>query len=383
MHLIGRGLLILLFLGVAEAEAAGVHLTGASSSLESKTRVMEWSGGRPHWIEATFQPASAMDGSLATSWCEGADGPGIGEWIEVQVDQPFREVEIAGGFRKLSHAHEDLRGDLSEEQLDAWFDQSVRTYKSNSRPAVLELTTANGKVLEGFHLGDRTLSDYRFPVSLPPGRYRLRIAQVYLGSRFEDSCIAELQFRNPKEPPSPQQVPLALRPIAGRVSCRPDASVKVLPREVLFLGTTVSAGKDAANPSASRTQMAVREPSGNLSPTTDLTCFWGKGFACVADGDAIGDESLGAADMVGEWVVNLGRSTPDVSAPGTWAGHYDEVGEKGPALTFQIGTRTGAKGEPTIEVSARRGKGVVETARYTCAPLSRPPRQPSPANAKE
>lgn len=368
MHVIGRALPLLLWLGAAQAAPAGDRVIGASSSLKGKPRVMAWTQAGPHWTHATFQPASAMDSSLATSWCEGTRGPGVGEWIEVQVDHPVREVEIAGGFRKLSLGPGPGRERFSEEQLDAWFDQSVRTYKSNGRPAVVELTTEKGQVLERFQMGDRTLSQYRFPVSLAPGKYRLRIAQIYPGTRSEDACIAELQFRDLKAPAPPQQVPEALGPIATAVQCRAAAGVKVLPAEVLFLGTTVSLGRNAANPNASRTPVAVRSPSGVLSPIRELACFWARRFVCVLEGEGMGEEALGSGDSVGEWRVMLEKSTAGAADPGTWTGDYQATGEK-PRLTFQMAWRHGAKEEATFAISALHDQAVVETAQYTCAPL--------------
>src|SRR5437764_1344891 len=92
--------LIALLVGANPANT-GARVIGASSSLAQRTQVTEWTGGKPRWRPADFSPASAMDGRDETSWCEGAPGPGIGEWLEVQIDQPVEHVVITGGFRKI------------------------------------------------------------------------------------------------------------------------------------------------------------------------------------------------------------------------------------------------------------------------------------------
>lgn len=385
MQRIEVGLLTVLWLSAAKAETRGVRIIGASSSLQGKTRVMEWSRGKPYWTDATFQPASAMDDSLATSWCEGAAGPGIGQWIEVQTDRPTREVEIAGGFRKLAMPHGEFPVDAKkleladwEAKMDAWFEQSLRTYKSNGRPAVIELATQDGKMLERFQMGDRTLAQYRFRVSLPPGRYRLRIAQVFPGTRFEDTCIAELQFRDLKEPAPipPQELPEPLRPFAGSERCRAASKLKLLPQEVTFLGTTLLPSpflgpipKSSADVSGVALLIEARSPSGLLLPVLDtLGCTGGRGeLTCIAGGEDAREEVLDRADAYPAWEVDLKTRTAKAQGPWEWTGAYKTVGWK---VLYRITARPDASRKVAFVVSAGRDNAVVETAQYTCDPLT-------------
>ncbi len=186
-----------------------------------------------------------MDGSLATAWCEGARGPGIDEWIEVEVDHPTAAIEVTGGFRK--HSFDPLGESDPGQKEKARFEESLRTFRSNGRPAILELTTEKGEVLDRFQVGDRYFGRYSFAVRLAPGKYRLRIAQVHPGARFEDTCIAELRFHGPKARASAGALlPAALRPIAEPWVCRAGPGASLLPQEVTFLGSFPSRASRAS-----------------------------------------------------------------------------------------------------------------------------------------
>jgi hypothetical protein len=56
----------------------------------------------------TYDPAHAVDGDWSTAWCEGADGDGAGEWIELKTDAPQRVtgVRILNGYFKSKELYD-------------------------------------------------------------------------------------------------------------------------------------------------------------------------------------------------------------------------------------------------------------------------------------
>lgn len=51
---------------------------------------------------ATYDPENAIDGDYRTAWVEGADGAGIGSWIELDFDgvHKIKGIEISNGYKK-------------------------------------------------------------------------------------------------------------------------------------------------------------------------------------------------------------------------------------------------------------------------------------------
>ncbi len=49
-----------------------------------------------------FQPTNLLDGDPASAWNEGADGPGIGEWVLYDFGEPvpLARIEIANGYQR-------------------------------------------------------------------------------------------------------------------------------------------------------------------------------------------------------------------------------------------------------------------------------------------
>ena len=108
------------------------------------------------------------------TWSEGADGHGIGESLSLKVEKALQldAIYIQPGFG----ISEDL-------------------FKANSRPARLEV------VLNGEHRFPITLEDENRQQTIlvrgydkPVKEIQLIIAEVYPGSRFEDTCISNLSL---------------------------------------------------------------------------------------------------------------------------------------------------------------------------------------------
>ncbi|GAA5483276.1 NADase-type glycan-binding domain-containing protein [Haloferula sargassicola] len=113
--------------------------------------------------------------SWTTAWSEGAEGPGIGEWIEMkpEVPKPLKAIRIRAGYD----------GD----------DPSLFT--KNARPKRVEV------VLNGEHRFEAELEDTREEQRIAVAGYdrpvksaRLVFKEVYPGSEYEDLCVSGLQL---------------------------------------------------------------------------------------------------------------------------------------------------------------------------------------------
>lgn len=138
---------------------SGVRITATASSVRAPISI------------ASYQADNAVDGRLNTAWIEGADGPGIGQWIRFDFD---REV--------------DLRGFT----IAPGYFKSPEIWVQNNRLAAVSLQFADG-----------TVQRYRFPdrmeqqeIKLGPTRtssVKIIIEEVYFG-KDPDTAISEVSF---------------------------------------------------------------------------------------------------------------------------------------------------------------------------------------------
>ncbi len=164
---------------------------GASSSLTDKVSVFTDEGV----IEsAGFGPDAAFDGLAETSWCENVSGNGIGEYIEVETETFVIGIIIRNGFTRFQ-AHDWVFN-------SAFFEREIRDdsaglkdyFNMNGRVRNLDITDSSGKQLYTLSLADGRNPQCFGGVFLEPGCYRFTITDVYPGSRWEDTCLAELTF---------------------------------------------------------------------------------------------------------------------------------------------------------------------------------------------
>lgn len=105
------------------------------------------------------------------AWSEGAEGPGIGEWLEITPVEakPLIELQLKAGYQK---------GGL---------------FRLNARPKTIRVE------LNGEHRFDATIPDKIEETSIPVIGYdkpvrkiRMTFTEVYPGTRYEDLCVTEL-----------------------------------------------------------------------------------------------------------------------------------------------------------------------------------------------
>jgi hypothetical protein len=128
----------------------------------------------PNAGEFSYSPENLKDWN-DKCWAEGAEGNGVGEWLEflIEVPRPLHAVFISPGYYK--------------------YDKDDTLFKANTRPKSVKVT------LNGEHEFIATLKDAMTEHMMVVTGYpkavktvRLTIMDVYPGSKFEDLCISSV-----------------------------------------------------------------------------------------------------------------------------------------------------------------------------------------------
>lgn len=120
-----------------------------------------------------YKPENVLDGKPSTAWAEGVDGSGIGEWLKFGLDEPrkVKAVRIISGYPK-----------------------TTQIFKNNNRVRYIKISFSDGRFqmneLKDVQDFQRILIDRDTPTSY----IKLEIMDVYKGARFDDTCIAEVEF---------------------------------------------------------------------------------------------------------------------------------------------------------------------------------------------
>ena len=124
----------------------------------------------------TYYAENAVDGDSDTTWQEGVEGYGIGEYLELGFDQP----------QKLS--------------LLRIFPGNGNYYTENGRPAELLVEFSDGSAMS-FNFPD-CYGDYTLDLggTVETSWVRLTIAEVYPGTVWEDTAITEVLAYGPERP---------------------------------------------------------------------------------------------------------------------------------------------------------------------------------------
>lgn len=137
-----------------------------------------------------YSEKSVGDDDVRTAWVEGAEGYGIGEYVEFIFDYNApraTSVTISNGYNK-----------------------SATAWKSNSRVKTLNIYE-DDKLLMTVNLADtRDLQQFDLPHPIPnrkeesrmsdrdenkpPVRLRMMISEVYKGDKYDDTAISEILF---------------------------------------------------------------------------------------------------------------------------------------------------------------------------------------------
>ena len=131
-------------------------------------------------------PGNAKDWNLHTAWVEGAEGQGIGEYLEIVFDKqsnPFNEIHIINGYAK-SHR-------VWEENSRV---KDLKVYYNDVPVAILKLKDTRDEQLFKVDMigpkeGTKAKRDWTV---------RFEILDVYPGSKYEDTAITEILFDGPR-----------------------------------------------------------------------------------------------------------------------------------------------------------------------------------------
>lgn len=125
----------------------------------------------------TYVAENLVDGDLSTSWTEGVDGSGIDEWIQIDLEEKdwISEIYFANGY-------------LSSE----------KSYKNNNRVKKCLVEFSDGSsykfTLEDSY--DLQPDILEIPDMVETDYIRITILDVYKGSKYNDTCISEIQVRS-------------------------------------------------------------------------------------------------------------------------------------------------------------------------------------------
>jgi hypothetical protein len=124
----------------------------------------------------TYHPYAAIDGARETAWVEGVDGAGVGEWIELRFPEiiELHVLNVSIGY--------DKSGDL--------FVKNNRVREAvlsvdDSREVTVTFEDSRG--LQPISVGDV------FGGPVETQSVRLTITDVVAGTRYDDTCIAEIE----------------------------------------------------------------------------------------------------------------------------------------------------------------------------------------------
>lgn len=120
-----------------------------------------------------YKAENLVDGNTTTAWVEGADGAGIGEWVKFGFDTPknIKAIKILAGYAKTEKVY------MTNNRV-----KKLKIIFSDERYQIADLKDVNNF--------QRILIDRDSPTKF----IKLEILEVYKGSKFNDTCISEIDF---------------------------------------------------------------------------------------------------------------------------------------------------------------------------------------------
>jgi hypothetical protein len=126
-----------------------------------------------------YHSDNILDKNMRTSWVEGAEGNGLGEWFQFDFDQKF----VVEGFDILSG-----------------YTKSKKIFFINNRIKKAELIFSDGSK-ESIQFNDTM--DWQ-SIRFKPREteyFRFVIKDIYQGTKYDDTCISEMKVRGHKIKP--------------------------------------------------------------------------------------------------------------------------------------------------------------------------------------
>lgn len=148
-------------------------------------------------VPGRYSVDKAFDGDLATAWVEGVDGPGGGERSAFLIPDGARAIEIYAGYgeeRYYSAKNRLKRATLRIHLLQRCSTEMAFNYRLKDVHA-MELRFVDEPRFQSFALDAVELPRVAIDTRCPEWLFAvLEIAEVYPGTRWDDTCIAEIRF---------------------------------------------------------------------------------------------------------------------------------------------------------------------------------------------
>lgn len=119
----------------------------------------------------TYGPENLMNPTGETTWCEGASGDGIGEYILMKWNNPYtlKSIVLENGYVK-----------------------SEKAFMDNNRVKRAKIETSCGVIMEINLKDQRETQRISFPYSVKPVWVKFTILEVYRGRKYRDTCISSI-----------------------------------------------------------------------------------------------------------------------------------------------------------------------------------------------
>ena len=157
-----------------------------------------------------YEQKNIWDGDIATAWVEGINGNGINEWVIIEVD---------GNYQNLDYDDNILNKKLSLSlKINNGFCKNERTFYNNNRVKKAKITIYEVPLRAGQHktyaleepcimyeteiLLEDTMNQQNFSFTCSPKApflegslylyAQLTILDVYPGEKYQDTCISEM-----------------------------------------------------------------------------------------------------------------------------------------------------------------------------------------------
>ncbi|MBN1320037.1 MAG: discoidin domain-containing protein [Thermoleophilia bacterium] len=148
---------------------------GATSTTLAPVQIRPSSAASSSYLKSksttSYRATNLLDGDLATAWEEGAEGPGLGEWVRLEFNDPLviARLEIANGCQK------------DEDRFNG--NPRVRSLK-------VEYSDGTTQLVELEDVTDfQTITATVGPVEW----VKLVVVSVYAGDRWEDTALSEVR----------------------------------------------------------------------------------------------------------------------------------------------------------------------------------------------
>ena len=178
--------------------------------------IYNWKEGRSSVLiesgydKSYYEQKNIWDGDIATAWVEGINGNGINEWVIIEVD---------GNYQNLDYDDNILNKKLSLSlKINNGFCKNEKTFYNNNRVKKAKITIYEVPLRTGQHktyaleepcimyeteiILEDTMNQQNFSFTCSPKApfleghlylyVQLTILDVYPGEKYQDTCISEM-----------------------------------------------------------------------------------------------------------------------------------------------------------------------------------------------